>query len=57
MFAYLYQRMDVFDDLLRANADYTLEADSSASSDSNCNFDSSDSDDLHENCRSCSDNA
>ncbi len=55
MFAYLYKGMDVFDDLLRANADYTLEADSSASTDSN--FDSSDSDDLHENGRSCSDNA
>ena len=56
MFAYLYQGIDVFDDLLRANADYTLEADSSASSDSN--FDSSDSDSKRrENCRSCSDNA
>jgi hypothetical protein len=28
MFAYHYGHWDVFDDLLRANADYTLDADS-----------------------------
>jgi hypothetical protein len=59
MFVYLHRHMDFFDDLLRANADHTLEADSSASSDSDSYCDSGycDSKDLHENCRSCSDNA
>ncbi len=48
MFAYHYGHWDVFDDLLRANADYTLEADSASDSDSG---------DSEKNCRSCSDSA
>lgn len=50
MFAYHYAHWDVFDDLLRADADYTLEADSASDSDSDC-------DDSEKNCRSCSDSA